>query len=75
MKQFEGQVVSTKMKGTATVLVERRKVHPLYRKSVKRTKKYHVDNHLGAKVGERVKFVEMRPLSKTKKWKIIEIIK
>ena len=75
MKQFRGKVVGTKMTKTATVLVERRKVHPLYQKSVKRTKKYQVHDELGVKVGDEVLFVETRPISKTKKWKIVKVIK
>ena len=75
MKQFKGQVISTKMAKTATVLVERRRVHPLYGKSIKRTRKYQIQDELGAKVGDMVKFVGTKPISKTKKWKIVEIIK
>ena len=72
MKVFEGVVTSTKMKKTATVLVERFKVHPLYKKRVKVKKKYHAHDQLGVKVGDRVKIQECRPISKTKRWKIIE---
>ncbi|PJE69154.1 30S ribosomal protein S17 [Candidatus Shapirobacteria bacterium CG10_big_fil_rev_8_21_14_0_10_38_14] len=74
MKQFKGQVISAKMAKTATVLVERRRVHPLYGKSIKKTKKYQVQDELGAKVGDMVKFVGTKPISKTKKWKITEIL-
>ncbi|MGB9706846.1 MAG: 30S ribosomal protein S17 [Microgenomates group bacterium] len=72
MKILEGVVTSTKMKKTATVLVERFKVHPLYKKRVKVKKKYHAHDQLGVKVGDRVKIQECRPISKTKRWKIIE---
>ncbi|MFZ5932975.1 MAG: 30S ribosomal protein S17 [Patescibacteria group bacterium] len=72
MKVFKGKVVSTKMGKTATVAVERIFVHPIYKKRFKRVKKYHVHDELGAKVGQTVKFVETPPVSKLKKWKIIE---
>lgn len=75
MKIFEGVVASTKMQKTATVEVERIKVHPVYKKRIKIKKKYHVHNELGVKVGDWVKIQECRPISKTKKWKIIEVIK
>jgi small subunit ribosomal protein S17 len=75
MKPLIGTVISDKMTGTATVTVRRRFPHPLYKKYLTRDKKYHVDNQLGAQVGDRVKFAPTRPLSKTKRWRIIEIIK
>lgn len=75
MKPFKGKIISTKMKKTAVVVVKRRKIDPLYKKAVKRTKKYHVDNQLKAKVGDQVEFVQTRPISKTKKWKVVKIIK
>jgi len=75
MKILEGVVTSTKMTKTATVLVERFKSHPLYKKRIKVKKKYHAHDEIGVKVGERVKIQECRPISKTKKFKIIEVIK
>lgn len=72
MKILEGVVVSTKMKKTATVLVERKKIHPIYKKGIKTTKKYHAHDELGVKVGDKVKIQECRPISKTKKWRIIK---
>ena len=74
MKVFKGKIISTKMEKTATVVVERTIVHPLYKKRYRRTKKYHVHNELGAKIGDEVKFVASRPYSKLKKWKITEVI-
>lgn len=74
MKVFEGKVISKKMNKTATVETERIVAHPLYRKRYKRTKTYHVHDELGAEVGQAVKFVDCKPVSKLKKWKIIEII-
>lgn len=75
MKEFKGKVVSAKMAKTATVLVLRQKIHPLYKKRTKFAKKYHVEDPLGVKEGDEVKFVETRPISKTKRWKIVEVIK
>lgn len=75
MKKIEGVVTSIKMKKTATVLVERKKVHPIYKKRIKVTKKFHVHDEIGVKLGDRVRIQACRPISKTKKWNIIEIIK
>lgn len=72
MKTFIGRVVSTKMDQTAVVVVETKKMHPLYKKRVKKTKKYHAHDELGVKEGDLVKIIETRPISKTKKWKIVE---
>lgn len=72
MKIFQGIVKSAKNKNTAVVEVERFYVHPLYEKRVKRTKGYAVHIETDVKVGDRVKFVETRPISKTKRWKLIE---
>lgn len=71
MKIFTGKVISTKMPKTATVEVERVVVHPVYLKRYKRNRKYHVHDELGVKVGQRVKFVEAKPISKSKKWRIL----
>ena len=75
MKIFIGEVISKKMDKTATVVVERVVVHPLYLKRYKRTKKYHVQDELGTKVGDKVKFSDSKPYSKLKRWKIVEIVK
>lgn len=74
MKIFTGKVVSTKMEKTATVAVDRVVVHPVYKKRFKRTKKYHVHDEIGVKVGDAVHFVTSKPFSKLKKWKITEVI-
>ena len=71
MKIFTGKVVSTKMAKTAVVAVESTVIHPLYKKRFKRLKKFAVHDEVGVKVGDMVKFVETRPISKTKKWKIV----
>ncbi len=74
-KVREGLVVSDKMDKTVVVAVETRKIHPLYKKAVKVTKKYKahdVDNT--CKVGDKVKISETRPLSREKRWRVLEIL-
>ena len=68
-----GRVVSDKTDKTITVLVERRVMHPLYKKFIRRSKKYaaHDDANL-CKEGDLVQIEECRPLSKTKSWVVIE---
>ena len=75
MKQIIGTVVGTKMAKTAVVLVERFKTHPVYKKRMRIKKKYHVHDEIGVKEGDRVKISQCRPISKTKKWQILEVIK
>ena len=66
-----GVVVSTKQDKTAVVRVERTYLHPLLKKIVRRTKKYHAhDESNGAKVGETVSIVECPPKSRLKRWEI-----
>ncbi len=72
MKVFTGKVTSTKMDKTATVLVERVVLHPVYKKRYKRTRKYHVHDEVGVAVGQEVNFVACKPYSKTKRWKIVD---
>ena len=74
MKIFKGKVVATKMAKTATVVVERILVHPIYKKRFKRVRKFQVHDELGVKIGDKVSFVTTRPISKLKKWKIIEVL-
>jgi small subunit ribosomal protein S17 len=70
-----GVVTSAKMTKTVTVSVERRFSHPLYGKGVKRTKKYHAhDENNEYRVGDTVRIVETRPLSKTKRWRVLELV-
>ena len=75
MKQLIGKVTSTKMDKSVTVEVVRIKVHPLYKKRMRRKKKYLVHDETGVKLGQKVKIQECRPLSKRKRWKIAEVIK
>lgn len=72
MKIFTGKVTAKKMEKTATVEVERMVVHPLYGKRYKRAQKYQVHDEIGVKVGDTVKFVTCKPISKLKKWRIIK---
>ena len=70
-----GTVVSAKMQKTLTVKVERRVSHPLYGKQVTRTKKYYAhDENSEAREGDVVRIVETRPLSKQKRWRLVEIV-
>ena len=71
---LSGKVISNKMEKTATVVVERVVVHPLYKKRFRRSKKYHVHDTFGVKVGQTVKFVASKPFSRSKRWKIIEVV-
>ncbi len=73
---LEGRVVSDKMQKTIVVMVERMVKHPLYKKPVKVRKKYKVhDEKEVAKMGDRVRFIETRPLSKEKRWRLLEVLK
>lgn len=74
MKIFTGTVKSTKMQKTASVVVNRVAQHRLYGKRLKKRKVYQVHDEIGAKEGDRVRFVATKVYSKTKKWKIVEIV-
>jgi small subunit ribosomal protein S17 len=74
-KVRQGVVVSDKMDKTVVVRVERRTTHPLYGKTVTRSEKYHVhDETNDVSVGDRVRITETRPLSKTKRWRVLDVI-
>jgi len=75
MKKFSGRVISTKMDKTATVEVVRLVAHRIYKKRMRTKKKFHAHDELGVKVGDQVMIVETRPISKTKKWRIVEVAK
>ena len=69
---LQGVVVGDKADKTVTVLVERRLKHPLYKKFIKRSKRYHAhDEANNAKIGDMVRIRECRPISKTKSWEIL----
>ncbi|MCL2923369.1 MAG: 30S ribosomal protein S17 [Trichodesmium sp. MAG_R04] len=74
-KERVGVVVSNKMDKTMVVAIENRSSHPRYGKTVVRTKRYKVhDEENKCKEGDRVRIVETRPLSRTKRWELSEII-
>ena len=69
---LQGVVVSDKGDKTITVLVERRVMHPLYKKFIKRSKKYRAHDEANVhKVGDVVRIEETRPISKTKSWTVL----
>jgi len=69
---LQGVVVSDKNKDTAVVLVERRVLHPVLKKTIRRSKKYHAhDPQNLAKAGDTVRIRECRPVSKLKRWEVI----
>ncbi len=75
-KELIGTVVSDKMEKTIVVKVERLVKHPLYKKTIKKFKKYKAhDEENKAKIGDKVKIVETRPLSKEKRWRLVEVLK
>ncbi|HVE59006.1 MAG TPA: 30S ribosomal protein S17 [Pyrinomonadaceae bacterium] len=69
-----GIVASDKMTKTVTVRVDRLVKHPIYRKYVKRRKKFMAHDETGASIGDKVRIVETRPLSAKKRWRVVEII-
>jgi small subunit ribosomal protein S17 len=74
-KEKIGQVVSNKMEKSITVVVGQRVKHPVYGKFINKSKKFTAhdeDNQCG--IGDKVKIVETRPLSKNKRWRLVEII-
>ena len=74
-KTMTGTVVSDKMDKTIVVAVETRVKHPIYKKTVKRTYKLKAhDEENACKVGDTVKVMETRPLSKDKRWRLVEIV-
>ena len=74
-RSLMGRVVSNKMDKSIVVLMERQVQHPVYGKFIKRSKKYHVhDENNECKIGDKVLLMETRPLSKDKRWRVVEII-
>ena len=74
-KTLVGTVVSNKMEKTIVIRIERRKLHPLYKKYITRTKriKAHDEGNL-CQIGDLVKVIESRPLSKDKRWSLLEVL-
>jgi small subunit ribosomal protein S17 len=74
-KMRVGLIIGAKADKTVTIQVERRVAHPLYGKGVRRTTKYHAhDEGNEYRVGDTVRIMETRPLSKTKRWRVVELI-
>ena len=74
-KVRDGVVASTKMNKTVVVEVESRKQHPRYGKTMARSKRYMVhDESQDAREGDRVRIMETRPISKNKRWRLVEIL-
>ncbi|MDQ3179146.1 MAG: 30S ribosomal protein S17 [Acidobacteriota bacterium] len=67
-------VSSDKMTKTVVVRVDRVVKHPMYRKYVKRRKKFMAHDEMGSAIGDKVRIVETRPLSARKRWRVVEII-
>ena len=75
IRTLAGKVISDKMDKTVTVLVERRVKHPIYGKFVRKSTKFHVhDEKNDANEGDTITITETRPYSKTKKWRLVEIV-
>ncbi len=74
-KVREGLVVSTAMERTAVVAIVERMRHPRYARTVQKTSKLYAQDDMGdLKVGDRVRLAETRPLSKTKRWRVVEVL-
>jgi len=74
-KERQGVVFSNKMDKSITVAVKWKEKHPIYGKFVNKTKKYHAhDEKNECNIGDTVRIMETRPLSKTKRWRLVEII-
>jgi small subunit ribosomal protein S17 len=74
-KTKTGVVTSNKMTKTITVAVERKVKHPIYGKFVKKTTRFHAhDDKNECSIGDVVKIMETRPLSKTKRWRLVEVV-
>ena len=74
-KERIGKVVSNKMQKTITVAVDRKVKHPIYGKFLKKTTKLHAhDDKNECSIGDVVKIMETRPLSKTKRWRLVEVV-
>lgn len=69
-----GRVVSDKMQKTVVVSVERRIQHPIYKKVMRRSVKFMAHDEMGAATGDSVRIMEMRPMSRHKRWQVIEIV-
>lgn len=76
LKERVGEVVSAKMEKTIVVKVERRMPHPKYKKIIRLQKKFYAhDEEKKAKEGDTVRIIECRPLSRLKRWRLVEVVK
>ena len=73
-KMRTGVVTSDKMEKTVTVMITRRFAHPAYGKQITRTKKVKARDVLGAKTGDTVRIMETRPLAKTVRWRVTDVV-
>jgi small subunit ribosomal protein S17 len=74
-REWVGRVLSNKMNKTVVVAVERSVIHPVYRKVLRRVTKFKAhDEQNVCKIGDRVRMVETRPISKDKHWRVVEVI-
>ena len=74
-KQIIGEVISDKMDKTITVEVATFVAHPLYKKQIKKSARFKAhDEENVAKIGDKVRLMETRPLSKTKRWRLVDIV-
>src|SRR5687767_15675694 len=75
-KEFVGRVVSNKMQKTVVVAVDKTTHHRLYKRAIKVTRKYYAHDEQDAlKIGDLVRIVETRPLSKLKRWRVAEVVR
>ncbi|MBI3508085.1 MAG: 30S ribosomal protein S17 [Chlamydiia bacterium] len=74
-KEIVGVVIANQMEKTVTVKVARKMRHPMYRKVIERAKKYYAHDESNAlEIGQKVRLMETRPLSKLKRWRVIEVL-
>ena len=73
-RRLVGRVVSDKMEKTVVVQLTRQFAHPLYGKRLTRTKRVHAADEHGARMGDTVRVMETRPVSKLKRWRVVEIV-
>jgi small subunit ribosomal protein S17 len=74
-RSVTGKVVSNKMDKTIVVLVERKIKHPKYGKYIKKSTKLHAHTELDIQIGDIVRIHEIKPMSKTKSWKVLEVVR
>ena len=75
IRRTVGRVVSNKMQKSVTVSIERLVKHPQYKRYIRRRKKYMIhDDENQCRIGDTVRFMETRPLSKSKRWRLVEVV-